>query len=87
MVAPQHDLLTRESRNMIMQLAGIEKLVGEEEFAFERDGYRWHLPIDVGHGFTHAAPGTSKQQQKLDQDESEKVYSEIQEWLKTGPLA
>lgn len=87
MVAPQHDLLTRESRNFIMHLAGIENLAGDEEFSFEREGYRWRLPIDVGHGFTHAALGTTEQQRISDQAQSEKVYLEIQDWLETGPLA
>ena len=87
MIAPQHDLLTREARNMIMRLAGIESLVGEEEFSFEREGYRWRLPVGVNHGFTHMILGSSKVQRDLDKIEYEKVCSEIHEWLTTGPFA
>lgn len=87
MVAPQHDLLTRESRNMIMQLAGMEKLDGEEEFAFEREGYRWRLAVGVAHAFTHASPIRSKKQLELDKVQYDKVRLEIQEWLANGPLA
>ena len=87
MVAPQHDILTRESRNMMMHLADVKKLIGEEEFAFEKKGYRWRLPIDVGHGFTHPAPGMTKEQKESDREQAEKVYSEVKEWLDNGPLA
>ncbi|KAH8590655.1 Alpha/Beta hydrolase protein [Bisporella sp. PMI_857] len=86
MVAPQYDILTRESRIMMQKLAGIKELTKEQEIEFEVNGYRWSLIMGATHSFTHSFR-ESKEIQAANAERCERIYSEIYEWLKNGPLA
>jgi acetyl esterase/lipase len=85
-VAAEYDMLANEAKEMMFRLAGIEKPGGEEEYAFERKGYRWRLVRDVEHGFTHNQMETGEKEEKR-VAERDKVMGEVGEWLFKGPFA
>jgi acetyl esterase/lipase len=86
MVAAEYDKLANEAKEMMFRLAGIEKPSDEEEYAFEKKGYRWRLVRDVEHGFTYNQMETGEEEEER-VVERDKIMAEVGEWLLQGPFA
>lgn len=85
-VAAEYDMLANEAKEMMYRLAGIDDPTEEENYAFERKGYRWRLARDVEHGFTHNQMETGEKEEKR-LAACDKVMGEVGEWLLKGPFA
>ncbi|KAI5268161.1 alpha/beta-hydrolase [Aureobasidium subglaciale] len=87
LIGAQHDMLCRESRDMIYSLAGEAVPESGWDEDWERGTYKWMLAKGVRHGFTdefRKKRGRSSAQRK---QVCEETYASVHKWLQTKVLA
>lgn len=86
-VGAEYDMLCKEARDMIFDLAGLDDLERKDGLrGFEKEGYKWLLARNVRHGFTHdLMDGIEVEAEKVSRDEYAKAAEEVGEWLFRGP--
>jgi acetyl esterase/lipase len=87
LIGAQHDMLCRESRDMIYSLAGEEVPGKGWDQGWERGTYKWILAMSVRHGFTdefRKKRGRSSEKRK---EVCEEVYASVHKWLETKVFA
>ncbi|KEQ99134.1 hypothetical protein AUEXF2481DRAFT_1950 [Aureobasidium subglaciale EXF-2481] len=87
LIGAQHDMLCRESRDMIYSLAGDAVPESGWDEDWERGTYKWMLAMGVRHGFTdefRKKRGRSSAQRK---QVCEDIYASVHKWLQTKVLA
>jgi acetyl esterase/lipase len=88
-VGAEFDMLVKEAREMVFDVAGADKIEREEgREGFEKEGYRWTLVRDVRHGFTYdLMDGKGREAKDLDRKRTEETMEQVGEWLFKGPFA
>ena len=86
LIGAQHDMLCRESRDMIYSLAGEDVPEHGWDEGWERGTYKWVLAMGVRHGFTddfRKKRGRSSEQRK---QVCEEIYASVHKWLENKVL-
>lgn len=88
MIGAQYDMLAREARETIFDIAGLDAGERKEGLdAFEKGTYKWKLVKDVRHAFTHEIMnGRSKETEAIDKMRTEQMLNSVGLWLFHGPF-
>jgi len=87
LIGAQHDMLCRESRDMIYSLAGEDVPESGWDQGWERGTYKWMLAMGVRHGFTDDFRKKRGQGSKKRKEVCEEVYASVHRWLDTKVFA
>ncbi|CAD0091853.1 unnamed protein product [Aureobasidium mustum] len=86
LIGAQHDMLCRESRDMIYSLAGEEVSESGWDQGWEKGKYKWLLAMGVRHGFTDEFRKKRGRQSEIRRQVCEATYASVHEWLETKVL-
>jgi acetyl esterase/lipase len=88
-IGAEYDMLANEAREMIFDIAGLDKLEREDgKYDFEKGTYKWTLTRDVRHGFTHdIMDNRGKEAEDMRLKRTEEMMNRVGEWLFKGPFA
>ncbi|THW70815.1 alpha/beta-hydrolase [Aureobasidium pullulans] len=87
LVGAQHDMLCRESRDMIYSLADIDVPETGWDQGWERGTYKWMLAMGVRHGFTDDFRKKRGRSSEKRRQVCEEVYASVHKWLDTKVFA
>jgi hypothetical protein len=83
LIGAQHDMLCRESRDMIYSLAGEDVPEKGWDQGWERGTYKWILAMGVRHGFKDEFRKKRSRSSKKRKEVCEEVYASVHKWLET----
>ncbi|CAD0097307.1 unnamed protein product [Aureobasidium mustum] len=83
LIGAQHDMLCRESRDMIYSLAGEDVPETGWDQGWEKGTYKWVLAMGVRHGFTDEFRKKRGQGSAKRREVCEEVYASVHKWLET----